>query len=201
MIPVCCTGDFLYFFFIQLFFHLETLTKIQMFRPSVTGKTVSTVGRRFVHGHQLDGPLPKRPLKKIQLGKARPAIYYKFNCKTEFSDGSIVVRRSVFPKDELRLIQDQRNTPLWNPDRLDLDVVDANAGGKMEKFKQKFAQFAAVEEEPSRDVKEDKKEAKKEQSTDDSLMNEDDYLSLLGENVQEVQKGGKLATKQKKSKK
>jgi hypothetical protein len=157
--------------------------------------------------HILDGALPKRPLKKIQLGKARPAIYYKFNCATEYSDGAVVMRRSQLPKDEHRLIQDMRNTPMWNPHRSDLEVVDANAGGRMEKFKQKFAQFTVKEEENVKEAKHEgkqvTKEAKKEikdETEDDGLMM-DDYLQLLGQNVQDVQKGGKLAVKQKGKKK
>jgi ribosomal protein L31 len=173
-----------------------------MYRPTLQGRNLtnvqSTIGRRLASGYQLDGPLPKRPQKKIHLGKARPAIYYKFNCKTEFSDGSVVVRRSVFPKDELRLIQDQRNTPLWNPNRVDLDVVDANAGGRMEKFKQKFAQFSA-ETQASDDAEKTKQAT--ESKSEEVEEQVDDYLDLLGENVQEVQKGGKLAVKQKRGKK
>ncbi len=147
-------------------------------------------------------------MKKIKLGKARPAIYYQFNCKTELSDGSVVIRRSQYPKDELRLIQDQRNNPLWNPNRADLEVVDANAGGRMARFRQRYAQFD-VEESIKEDIEkkqaqEGEKAAKVEETTEakeenqdeevDSMMM-DEYLELLGQNVQEVQKGGKVATK------
>lgn len=185
-----------------------------MFRAltkSTTSSTLSTpliTAKRFAGQSVLDGPLPRRPLKKIRLGKARPAIYYKFNCKTEFSDGSVVVRRSQTPKDELRLISDVRNHPLWNPYRSDLEAIDVNAGGKMEKFKQKFAAFNVIEEEPAApapaaEAKKEKKEAKNEeakQQDEDSFLL-DDYLDLLGQNVQDVQKGGKLAVKQKGKKK
>lgn len=147
-------------------------------------------------------------MKKIKLGKARPAIYYQFNCKTELSDGSVVIRRSQYPKDELRLIQDQRNNPLWNPNRADLEVVDANAGGRMARFRQRYAQFD-VEESIKEDIEkkqaqegekatkvEETAEAKEENQDEevDSMMM-DEYLELLGQNVQEVQKGGKVATK------
>lgn len=147
-------------------------------------------------------------MKKIKLGKARPAIYYQFNCKTELSDGSVVIRRSQYPKDELRLIQDQRNNPLWNPNRADLEVVDANAGGRMARFRQRYAQFD-VEESIKEDIEkkqaqEGEKVAKVEETAEakdenqdeevDSMMM-DEYLELLGQNVQEVQKGGKVATK------
>jgi hypothetical protein len=100
---------------------------------------------------------------------------------------------------------------MWNPHRSDLEVVDANAGGRMEKFKQKFAQFTVKEEEEAKQTKdqgkevtkEAKKEAReeiKDETEDDGLMM-DDYLQLLGQNVQDVQKGGKLAVKQKGKKK
>lgn len=158
--------------------------------------------------HVLDGALPKRPLKKIALGKARPAIYYKFNCNTEFSDGAVVKRRSQLPKDELRLIQDMRNTPMWNPNRSDLEVVDANAGGRLERFKQRFAQFAVEEQQVGEQVEGAEVDAKsggtetnraKVDAEDQFML--DDYLELLGQNVQDVQKGGKLAVKQKSKKK
>ncbi|KAH3680344.1 hypothetical protein WICMUC_000411 [Wickerhamomyces mucosus] len=186
-----------------------------MFRPQLIDfapKVLVQSSKRFAGQYVLDGPLPRRPLKKIRLGKARPAIYYKFNCTTEFSDGSVVIRRSQYPKDELRLIQDQRNNPLWNPHRADLEAVDANAGGKLEKFKQKFASFNVIEE-SELSTEESKKEesvAKTEVETevetevkakDDESFLLDDYLDLLGQNVQDVQKGGKLATKQKGKKK
>ncbi|KAH3682497.1 hypothetical protein WICPIJ_006527 [Wickerhamomyces pijperi] len=181
-----------------------------MFR-SLTKTTTNTIStplittKRFAGQYVLDGPLPRRPLKKITLGKARPAIYYKFNCKTEFSDGAVVIRRSQTPKDELRLISDVRNHPLWNPHRSDLEAIDVNAGGKMEKFKQKFAAFNVIEEDvPAPGAVETKEATKKEQvkkeENDDAFLL-DDYLDLLGQNVQDVQKGGKLAVKQKGKKK
>lgn len=152
----------------------------------------------------MDGALPKRPLKKIALGKARPAIYYKFNCKTEFSDGAVVIRRSQFPKDEMRLIQDMRNSPMWNPYRSDLEVVDANAGGRMQKFKEKFNKFAVKEDDSKKSDGAEKKETKKAEKNveeEEESLELDDYLDLLGMNAKEVQTGGKLATKQKSKKK
>lgn len=169
----------------------------------------SILGRRCASNfggakNSSDSTLPRRPMKKIKLGKARPAIYYQFNCNTELSDGSVVIRRSQYPKDELRLIQDQRNNPLWNPNRADLEVVDANAGGRMARFRQRYSQFD-VEENIKEDIEkkqkeegaqaeEQSKEAKKEEEEVDTMMM-DEYLELLGQNVQEVQKGGRVATK------
>lgn len=180
-----------------------------MFRS--TSKSIikpSILGRRFAGNYSgaqntSESTLPRRPMKKIKLGKARPAIYYQFNCKTELSDGSVVMRRSQYPKDELRLIQDQRNNPLWNPNRADLEVVDVNAGGRLAKFKQRYAQFD-VEENIKEDIEKKKLASKSrenveanediEEDDEDSMML-DEYLELLGEGAQEV-KGGKLATKQ-----
>ncbi|SCU89988.1 LAME_0E06524g1_1 [Lachancea meyersii CBS 8951] len=140
--------------------------------------------------------IPKRPLKKIKLGKARPAIYHKFDVQVELSDGSVVTRRSQFPKSQIRLIQDQRNNPLWNESRDDLVVVDANAGGRLDKFKQKYDQVFSFESVPPKQPAAEAKqpaEAETQDPEDDFGM--DDYMSLLNENAQQVQSGGKLATK------
>ncbi|CAL9732398.1 large ribosomal subunit protein bL31m [Monosporozyma unispora] len=90
--------------------------------------------------------LPRRPVRKIPLGKARPAIYYQFDVAVELTDGSVVMRRSQYPQDELRLIQDQRNNPYWNPSRDDLVDIDPNSVGNIEKFKQRYSgMFSAGE--------------------------------------------------------
>ncbi|CCH45240.1 54S ribosomal protein L36, mitochondrial [Wickerhamomyces ciferrii] len=178
-----------------------------MFRPTIKSiPNLSILGRRLASGRApgqatSDSTLKRRPLKKIKLGKARPAIYYQFNCKTELSDGSVIIRRSQYPKDELRLIQDQRNHPLWNPNRVDLEVIDPNAGGRIARFKQKFSQFDIEE-----NIKQDLQQEGQEESNEEALKSEkeeedldnlmmDEYLELLGQNVQEVQKGGKVQTK------
>lgn len=166
-----------------------------MFRPLITKRFAGTA----YHGVS-QVALPKRPLRKIRLGKARPAIYHQFEVQVELSDGSVITRRSQFPKDQIRLIQDQRNSPLWNESKKDLVIVDANSGGRMDKFKQKYASVYSIEDKPIEDVsakKDVKQEAKavEEQTDDDFGM--DDYLTLLNTNAQEVQKGGKMATKKK----
>ncbi|SCU82223.1 LADA_0C03862g1_1 [Lachancea dasiensis] len=162
----------------------------------------SFVSRRFASGAAYHGAthlsIPKRPLKKIKLGKARPAIYHKFEVQVELSDGSVITRRSQFPKDQIRLIQDQRNNPLWNESRDDLVVVDANAGGRLDKFKQKYDPVFSFEEAPSKQPAAEAKNQKQEQAED--LVEEDDfgmddYMALLNDNAQQVQSGGKLATK------
>lgn len=148
--------------------------------------------------------IPRRPLKKIRLGKARPAIYHQFNVKVELSDGSVITRRSQFPKDEIRLIQDQRNNPLWNPSRDDLVIVDATAGGRLDKFKQRYGAMFSVEDtvkEEQKDTasttKQQETEAKvQETESKDDDFGMDDYLSLLNDNAEQI-KTGKLATKKK----
>lgn len=90
--------------------------------------------------------LPRRPARKIRLGSARPAIYHEFDVLVELSDGSVIKRRSQYPRNEIRLIQDQRNTPLWNPSRTDLVVVDADAGGTIDRFKQKYKAMQVLDE-------------------------------------------------------
>ncbi|SMN18006.1 similar to Saccharomyces cerevisiae YBR122C MRPL36 Mitochondrial ribosomal protein of the large subunit [Maudiozyma saulgeensis] len=164
--------------------------------------------------------LPRRPMKKIKLGKARPAIYHQFEVAVEMSDGSVVMRKSQFPKAEVRLIQDQRNNPLWNTSRSDLIVVDANAAGSIDKFKQKYSSIFSVEEETLEstpngndksvtDIKKQKEETKKtskmvtpetaeDHSHDDFGM--DDYLSLLDDSSKQI-KSGKIASKKNSSKK
>lgn len=147
--------------------------------------------------------IPRRPARKIRLGKARPAIYHQFDVLVELSDGSVVRRRSQFPKNEIRLIQDQRNNPLWNPNRTDLVVVDANASGKVDKFKQKYGSIFSADTNPTpEEVKEEeqpvntkKSEAVSEAAAEDKdEFGMDDYLSLLNDNSKQI-KTGKLATK------
>ena len=46
--------------------------------------------------------------------KARPAIFYQFETLVEMSDGSVIKRYSQAPKDEIRMINDQRNNLMWN---------------------------------------------------------------------------------------
>lgn len=111
----------------------------------------------------------RRVMRKIKQGKARPAIFHQFETLVELSDGSVIKRRSQAPKDEIRMINDQRNSVLWNPNRSDLVTADPNATGKVNKFKQRFSSFEAEQN--------------------------DDLVELLGENAKEVVKGGKLFDK------
>ncbi|QLQ82691.1 hypothetical protein HG537_0H04540 [Torulaspora globosa] len=169
-----------------------------MFRSLIIKRFAST------GSHQNTGQLtiPRRPLKKIRLGKARPAIYHEFTVQVELSDGSVITRRSQFPKAQLRLIQDQRNNPLWNPSRDDLVVVDANASGRLDKFEQRYgSMFSMKSEKPNVETNAKKQTDEGQEAGPDSedAFEIDDYLSLLNEDSSQI-KTGKLATK-KKSKK
>lgn len=119
----------------------------------------------------------RRVMRKIKMGKARPAIFHQFDTLVELSDGSVITRRSQAPKDELRMIVDQKNNLLWNPNRLDLTVVDPEAAGRVSQFKKRFSGFG------------------------DSAAASDGLMELMGQNAVEVQKGGKLRDDKKSKKK
>ncbi|KAK6462983.1 hypothetical protein DFJ63DRAFT_99704 [Scheffersomyces coipomensis] len=139
----------------------------------------------------------RRVMRKIKMGKARPAIFYQFDTLVELSDGSVVKRRSQAPKDEIRMISDQRNSTLWNPNRSDIVTIDPNSTGKVHKFKQRFAFFEGNEEQsqiPNESADAQPDQEKIEQQQKASKAN-DDFLDLLGQNAEEVQKGGKLFNK------
>lgn len=132
----------------------------------------------------------RRVMRKIKLGKARPAIFHQFETLVELSDGSVIKRRSQAPKDEIRMINDQRNSTLWNPNRSDLVTVDPNATGKINKFKQRFASFDG-----STGANED------DNAASSNNNNNDDFIKLMGQNAKEVASGGKLYDKKQNSKK
>lgn len=135
----------------------------------------------------------KRVMNTIKMGKARPAIFHQFETFVELSDGSVIRRRSQAPKDEVRMISDQRSSTLWNPTRDDLDDTDPNAVGKVDKFKKRFGGFDGgkeVDEELS--ILEKRKHIAKQK---------DDLFELLGENATEVNKGGKVQAKWESNKK
>lgn len=184
-------------------------------------RTSATIFRRFAstggYPGQQKTAIPRRPVRKIPIGKARPPIYHQFDVAVELSDGSVIMRRSQYPKAEIRLIQDQRNNPLWNPSRSDLVVTDASAANKVNKFKQKYgAIYGGIEAEDTEKAvntsqekasvkvetgevaeqkrkQENKVEDASEEDTGD-LFGVDDYLSLLDDNSQQI-KTGKLASK------
>lgn len=133
----------------------------------------------------------RRVMRKIKVGKARPAIFHQFDTLIELSDGSVIKRTSQAPKDEIRMINDQRSSSLWNPNRSDLVSMDAAAADRVNKFKQRFASFDKFESAQDKRIKSVQAEAAGESKVSES----DDYMDLMGSNVQEVQKGGKLFNK------
>lgn len=156
-----------------------------------------------------DVSLERRPKRKIKIGKARPANYFKFDTRIQLTDGSVIIRRSQFPRIETKNINDQRNHPLWNPSRNDLTQVNEQAADRLNKFKQKYSMYQSVQIETPVDQKSDepvKTETEKSAKPvpaeeDDDAFGLSDYLDIMGENVQEVQKGGKLLVKTKTKKK
>lgn len=124
----------------------------------------------------------RRVMRKIKPGKARPAIFHQFDTLVELSDGSVIRRRSQAPKDEIRMILDMRNSSLWNPHRSDLNTTDPNATGKINMFKQRFGDFSPLPEKGA---------------DDKPAPQDDELLALMGQNVQQVQSGGKLFDRKK----
>jgi len=90
--------------------------------------------------------LKRRPLRKLRSEEVRPAIYHKFEQTVELSDGSTVTRRSVYPRVEWRMLQDQRNSSIWNPSKPDLKAMLAGESGKLAKFRRKFGGLGDVGE-------------------------------------------------------
>ncbi|KAL6451195.1 MRPL36 54S ribosomal protein L36 [Candida maltosa Xu316] len=142
-------------------------------------------------------------MRKIKLGKARPAIFYQFDTLVELSDGSVITRKSQAPKDEIRMISDQRNSLAWNPHRSDLSGADLNATGKIGKFKSRFSAFEAQEEQPEEEAAEEEVTEKKEMTHEQeealrakqkaqAKAKDDELFALMGENAEELVGGGKL---------
>lgn len=137
--------------------------------------------------------LPRRPLKKIKLGKARAAIYHQFEVQVELTDGSVITRKSQYPKAEFRLIQDQRNNILWNKSRSDLTPLDINSKGSLYKFKQKYGAWLNPKQKKSTQTSDNNQT--KEATSENSVTLDHDYLNLINTTSLQVQTGGKLATK------
>lgn len=139
----------------------------------------------------------RRVMRKIKLGKARPAIFHQFETLVELSDGSVIKRRSQAPKDEIRMINDQRNSTLWNPHRSDLASINPNATGKVNRFKQRFSSFEQKEPQVMAVGQTDNVT---ENENDQTETKQDDYIELMGHNIEEI-KGGKLLDKKSNKKK
>lgn len=185
---------------IAMFSRLVSVAKVQ-------SEAAACQTRGYAGRVQIQAALPRRPLKKIGVGKARPAIYYQFNTQVELSDGSVITRRSQFPKDELRMITDQRNNPLWNASKPNASLLDAESKGKLNKFKSKFASFeqsgksaAEVEAEEKKAEAERLHRLKTGEVAKKVEAESDDFLDLLSSNYQEVKLGGNLAQKEKRKK-
>ncbi|CAN6644072.1 large ribosomal subunit protein bL31m [Trichomonascus vanleenenianus] len=147
--------------------------------------------------------LSRRLPRKLKVGETRPPIYYKFDVKVELSDGSVVTRRSQFPKVEWRYLNDQRNSLRWNPTRSDLKSVDSEITGRLAKFQKKYGDIGF--EKPKVEEKKEKEVAPVEEAEAEAEKKPtsmfDDYADLMGENVVPVQAGGKLAQKRRGKKK
>lgn len=109
--------------------------------------------------------LKKRPSRHLRSAEVRPAIYHKFEQTVELSDGSTIKRRSVYPRVEWRMLQDQRNSSIWNPSKPDLKAMLAGESGKLAKFRRKFGGLGDIETEET--------EAKDDAFDLDSMMSED----------------------------
>ncbi|KAI5967966.1 MRPL36 [Candida margitis] len=144
----------------------------------------------------------RRVMRKIKLGKARPAIMYQFDTLVELSDGSVIKRRSQAPKDEIRMINDQRNSLRWNPHRADLDTSDLTATGKIGKFRSKYAGFSgeedkleekeAEDENVEKELSLEEEEALKAKEKELNKARDQELFDLMGENAEEIVGGGKL---------
>lgn len=135
----------------------------------------------------------RRVMRKIQQGKARPAIMYQFDTLVELSDGSVIKRRSQAPKDEVRMIMDQRNNARWNPHIPDLDTSDLTAAGKIGKFKSKFADFTGEEvsksTKPVDELTPEEEDAIKEEEKKAAKARDAELFDLMGENAEEITHG------------
>lgn len=194
---------------------LNTGLKSLRTQTSAISQNIANQVRHYAIPGGSKSVLTRRVKRKLTPGKTRPAIYYKFDCRVELSDGSTFVRRSQYPRVEWRYLADQRNNTVWNPSRTNLKAIEADATGRLAKFKQKFGfvdpidssermeAFDTISTSDSSSAPADPAasdvEAKEESSTSaksksrQSLM--DDYLDLMGENFVPVQSGGKLAGK------
>jgi len=162
-----------------------------MFNRSNIKNGLAPVSRSFQRNVAMKGDVHlsnRRVMRKIKLGKARPAIFHQFETLVELSDGSVIKRRSQAPKDEIRMINDQRNSTLWNPHRSDLASINPNATGKVNRFKQRFSSFEQKDDQEVADVE---MENAADSENIQTKSKHDDYIELMGHNVEEV-KGGKL---------
>ena len=112
--------------------------------------------------------LKRRPSLKLRSEDVRPAIYYKFDQTVELSDGSTVKRKSVYPRVEWRMLQDQRNSSLWNPSKPDHKAMLGGLGDIND---------STPEESNSAE------EASASKASDDSAFDLDDLMSEDAQNI------------------
>lgn len=140
--------------------------------------------------------LKRRPSLKLRSEDVRPAIYYKFEQTVELSDGSTINRKSVYPRVEWRMLQDQRNSSTWNPSKPDHKAMLAGKSGKLAKFRRKFGGLGdyGADTEASGASEQDTQSP-----ADDSAFDLDD---LISEDAQQITTGrihqDKKASKKKK---
>ncbi|KAK9380766.1 mitochondrial 54S ribosomal protein bL31m [Kockiozyma suomiensis] len=131
-----------------------------------------------------DAQLPRQRRQKRHLppGKTTPAVYHMFDCLVEMSDGSTYVRQSPFPRVEWRYLRDQRTHPLWNPTISGLVAVQADTGGRVARFNEKFGS--------TDEFAEDEEEAEEEESVFDGKIEEmfEDFEHKESLNVRVFQK-------------
>lgn len=146
----------------------------------------------------------RRVMRKIRLGKARPAVFYQFDTLVELSDGSVIKRSSQAPKDEIRMINDQRTSALWNPHRDDLRSSDLlSEAGKIGKFRSKYGgSFEEQEvkeegksaEETGKELTPEEEEKLRQLEQEKTKKKNDELFAMMGENAEEI-KGGQLYDK------
>ncbi|RLV95206.1 54S ribosomal protein L36 mitochondrial [Spathaspora sp. JA1] len=136
----------------------------------------------------------RRVMRKIRMGKARPAIFYQFDTLVELSDGSVIKRRSQAPKDEIRMISDQRNSSLWNPTRSDL-LVDQTQTGKVSKFRSRYGNYdekSAAEDQEQDQEKvsaEEMTEEQREQARQLAAEKEREFMEFMGKDAEIITHG------------
>lgn len=86
------------------------------------------------------------------------------------------------------MIQDQRNNPLWNEHRSDMNVIE-NVKGKLYTFKQKYSDFDKKSESG------ESEDAKSEEAQDDDV---DDLIELMGAKHVDKKLGGRIFDKRSK---
>lgn len=134
--------------------------------------------------------MPRWPLRKIAVGKSRPKVLHQFELLVQMSDGSVVKRRTQLPRDEIRMVNDQRNSLLWNPSRSDLVQVDLGAKGRLDKFNAKYRAFHGGEEAAAAG----ETAAEKTEAAAEAAEEGDPYLDLMGVGFTPI-KGGNVAFK------